>query len=196
MTWLMMVVGAVALALVIRGVLAESAPQRSLRPPAVGNGQSAKQAYATLTKWTTEWASDAAIVSCTTSYSRYDRRSDAWQFQVYSAEGERIVAVRVQGSDVTVLRETAALFKQQTVPLADWTLDSDDAVQAWWRNGGEETWRRPEAEALHLRLGSSRTGQLTWQMTVTYQETEALSFWEIGAADGALISQDVGVSNE
>ncbi|MBN1247314.1 MAG: hypothetical protein JXC32_06620 [Anaerolineae bacterium] len=164
--------------------------------PALGAGQAAKAAYATMTQWASGWASDAAVVNCTTSCTRNDGGSDAWQFQVHSADLGRIAAARVQGSEVVVLRESAALFKQRPLPLDAWKLDSSQAVQVWWNNGGQTAWNQPDTEALHVRLGLNTDSRLTWQFTVTYGADDALGFWEISAQDGVLLSQNAGVANE
>jgi hypothetical protein len=147
-------------------------------------------------QWTPAWAPDAAILSCAADYSRKGQASDAWRFQVYSAARGQIVATRIQGTEVIVLHETTALFRQQPMPLDEWTLDSDEAIRIWWDNGGQAAWNRPDSGVLHARLGPNKEHRLVWQMTVTYGVNDALGFWEIAARDGAVLSQNVGGGNE
>jgi len=168
----------------------------STRMPDVDRGVSARQAHARVVAWAQEWLPDATVVRINTTHHRVPQADGGWTFQVYSAERAALAAVRVQDQEVSVLRETAALYPQHELPADDWRLDSSEAIQLWWENGGKAAWERTDAEAVSLRLGLNDAGTLTWQITVTWTQSDRLGFWEIDAGSGEVITIDTGGGSE
>ncbi len=168
-------------------------------PPTVG-GQSAQRAYAALQTWTSDWAPDAEVVavSASLSSSAVDvAKESGWTFQVYSPKSRRLAIAVVRGNEVLVLREQAALYRQQTLDLAGWEVDSDVLVSHWWREmGGHAVWTMSQARTLSLRLGRpGRTRQtsmdtsppILWQLSVISDQGDLMAFWEARADTGETI---------
>jgi hypothetical protein len=103
----------------------------------------------------------------------------------------------VRGNEVLVLREQAALYKQQALDLAGWEVDSDVLVSHWWGEmGGQTVWTMPQARTLSLRLGRlGRARQasmeasppISWQLSVISDQGDLMAFWEARADTGETI---------
>jgi len=152
----------------------------------------AKEAFVIARVWAQTWQSDAELVNCTTSRRRGVTVNDGWTFQIYSAQRQTIAMVRVQDKELSVLRESPALFSQSPLPLDSWQVDSDDAIATWWSHGGQQVWAHAATEALHLRLGLTAQERLVWQITVSYAQSSALDLWEMAADSGEVLSYPAG----
>jgi hypothetical protein len=162
-------------------------------PPAVG-GQSARQAHAALRTWATNWAADAGIVAVSASLSASTvdvAKESGWTFQVYSPQRRRLAIAVVRGNEVLVLREQAALYKQRTLDLESWEVDSDVLLSHWWNElDGQAVWAVPRARTLSLRLGhkgqpdTESSHLVAWQLSVISDQGDLMAFWEARADTG------------
>lgn len=164
--------------------------------PGVTQSPTAREAYSLVEAWAPQWLADAVVVRLTTTHQPQGDSEGGWTFQVYSPSRKALAAVRVQGQEVSILRETAALYAQRALPEDAWTVDSSGALETWWVNGGQAAWERPGAEAVALRLGFNGDNQLTWQVTVSWTSSEQLGFWEIDAGSGEILSISEGGGSE
>lgn len=164
--------------------------------PRLFQQQSAHQAYEVAVEWANAWQADAGLVSCIGTQTRGAETSQGWTMQLYSAEASRIALVRVSGNQVSVLRETAALYPQTSLDREIWQVDSKSLLREWWRSGGADVWHRPGTDNLNLKLGRNADDILTWQVTVTNKNGSALDFWEFDATEGELMTRMPGSSEQ
>lgn len=176
----------IVLALAVAFVLGATRPRGTTLitgAPQPGGNLSARQAYEMLQTWAAGWAPDAAPVAATASVQK-GLDSDGWTFQVYSAAHQRLAVVLIRGQEVTVVREQAALFTPQTIPLTLWQVDSTTIFNRWWEESGQALWRLPETENLYLNLKAREDGQVTWRINVLNARGDLLTFAEIRADTG------------
>ena len=177
------------LAVTLQGEVRRQAPQPL---PAMAGGVSSRQARDLVSTWTAGWQPDAGIVSCAVTYRRNNRTEEGWNCQVYAPGTKQLALVLVQGPEVRLLRETAALYPQTVLPATAWKTDSATVLNSWWQNGGQAVWEQALTEALHLRLGLNADGRPTWQITVTQEQGATLRFWELRADTGEFLQRNVG----
>jgi hypothetical protein len=193
--WALIIASTLALLIVGRALWGEL-EARGSRMPEVAGGQTAQQARSAVQSWLANWHAGAGIVSIATAYQRGDANDEAgWQVQVYAPGKQRIAILRVHGQEIWVLREIEAPYAQTILPESAWRMDSHDTINLWWQNQGQDVWSRVETEMLHMRLALNESGVPTWQITVTQQESSALTFWELAADTGEIlqINQTGGV---
>jgi hypothetical protein len=157
------------------GETLQGAPQGRLPEP-FASLPSARQAYSTLEKWASSWATDASLVALSCTVQREAQQPANWSFQVYSPSRQQIANVLVEGQQVWVLRELSALYPQTPFPMALWTTDSTVILENWWTGRGQALWGNPQAQTLSLHLGLRPDGLLTWQVTLLSQEGQVIDF--------------------
>ena len=159
----------------------------SLNPVGTGgsapmsNTQTAHEAYTTLSQWLSGWAQDGIVVALSCTFQKEDKSPVGWTFQVYSPTSQQLANVLIEGSDIWVLRELAALYPQQPLALDTWGMDSSAALDTWWAGRGQLLWSQPQAQTLALHLGTRPEGGLTWQVTLLSAEGKVIDFQEIPA---------------
>ena len=157
-------------------------------PPELGGGKSAREAYQALQPWAQQWASDTQFVAISTSRLKSETESSGWSFQAYSAAQEKLAIVLVQPDKVWVLREKNALYKQRTIDIEAWQVDSEQVLNRWWRTRGASLWAYNVAHSLYIHLGERENGELVWQINVLSTEGELLESWEVSAQTGEALS--------
>jgi hypothetical protein len=122
-------------------------------------------------------------------------KESGWTFQVYSPQSRRLAIAVVRGNEVLVLREQTALYKQQTLDLEAWEVDSDVLLSHWWNEmGGHAVWAMPQARTLSLRLGhkgqrnTEHPRAILWQLSVINNQGDLMAFWEARADTGETIN--------
>ncbi len=130
-------------------------------------------------------------MSCSTSYRRGVTSDTAWTCQVYSPGAGHIALTRVESQEILVLRETAALSPQQTLPEGAWRIDSDAALRTWWQSGGQALWQSSEGEVLYLQLAVGATGLPAWHVSVDPASGAQMAVWEISAESGQTLQVPV-----
>ncbi len=149
--------------------------------------QSARQSYAQVEKWSTQWAPDAGLVAGSTSVTRQaDQQGKAggWTFQIYSPTTQRLALVLVDHEQVRVLRVIDTLYPQTAFQTNDWKIDSETFMESWWAETGKTIWNVPQAQTLYLHLGIHQRGIPSWQITVMSENGTVLNTWEARADTG------------
>ncbi len=190
----LLVLSVLAVVFLLVTLQGEVARQPAPGLPLVAGGVTVRQARDLIQAWSVAWQPDAGIVSCAVTLRRNNQTEEGWNCQVYSPGKKRIALVLVQGSEVRVLRETAALYAQPPLSAQAWQTDSPTVLNRWWQNGGQTVWGQVRTESLHLRLGVNVEGIPTWQITVTQAQSAALTFWELRADTGEFLQRNVGGS--
>lgn len=150
--------------------------------------QSPAEAAAVLQTWmANNWAEDAHLVACTMTLSRRNPTEQNWSCQAYSTQKNRLLVALVQGEDVTVLRDIAALYRPTVLSATAWNRDIQDILKVWWRAGGSTAWNATSASTVTLHLGMREDGAPSWQVTLAKDRLNTLEYWEIHADTGALL---------
>jgi len=166
----------VALALSWLRTGAEGGNIQATLPDPLAALPSAKQAYSTLEKWLPSWAEDAVVVAFSTTIERTAKDPAGWTFQVYSPGRQQIANVLVEGQQIWVLRELAALYPQEALPLDNWRVDSDTALKSWWNERGELFWDKSQTVTVHM--GRRPDGGLLWKITLLNEQGDVIDVHE------------------
>jgi hypothetical protein len=152
--------------------------------PEVGGQQTAHQAYEKLTAWAAKNGLPPDIVSVSGVVQR-GQPSETWTFQVYHQQ--RLSIVLVRGDEVRKMREQAALYKQQPLNVAAWSVDSDAVLSTWWERSGLAAWSQNTAQSLYVHLGRNATDALVWTITVLDSESNTLDIFQMDATNGNVV---------
>ena len=157
-------------------------------PPELGAGKSAREAYQALQPWMQQWAPDTQLVAISASRLKTEAESGGWSFQAYSAAQGKLAIVLVQPDKIWVLREKNALYKQSTIDVDAWQMDSEQVLNRWWKTRGASLWAYNVAHSLYMHLGERQDGALVWQINVLSTEGELLESWDVDAQTGEALS--------
>ena len=88
-------------------------------------------------------------------------------FRFYSPATRRVAVVIVEGGRARLLREAVSPYRHATLDEADWQVDSDAALDAWWGGGGGTfVYIHPEADVVaQLRMLPGEGDRLAWTVT-------------------------------
>ncbi len=154
--------------------------------------QSPAEAATILQAWmAANWAEDARLVACTLTLSRRSPTEQSWSCQAYSAQNNRLLVVLVQGQDIKVLRDIAALYRPTELSATAWNKDIQDILKVWWHEGGATAWNATSISTVTIHLGMREDGAPSWQLTVTKDKLNTLEYWEIHAGTGALLEHSI-----
>ncbi len=157
-------------------------------PPELGSGKTAREAYQAVQPWAQQWASDTQFVAISASRLKTEGQSSGWSFQAYSPTQNKLAIVLVQPDKIWVLREKTALYKQRTIDIDAWQVDSDQVLNRWWETRGASLWAYNVAHSLYMHLRNREDGRLVWQINVLSTGGELLESWEVDARTGEALS--------
>lgn len=170
-----------------------------------GDGETAREALPAAFELASKWQEDALLVAVSGQrLSVRVQRGEAfsWAFQFFSPATGRLALITVTDGRARLLRDVQAPSKLDTFSVADWNVDSDEALRVWWDNGGEAmVSRHPEAMlAMQLRVSDpswapdGKGGDLVWRVSglVAASDKEGSVAEEtltvvVDAASGALV---------
>jgi hypothetical protein len=140
-------------------VLWLSRPGRSPQPPQqvpggeatspgllahLAEAPTARQLYPAAAKVAQSWQPDARVAAVSAHWRPERGRWSAdvtWTFQFYSPVTRRVAVIIVEGGRAQLLRESVAPYRLAILDEADWQVDSDAALDAWWRAEMAIGWR-------------------------------------------------------
>ena len=157
-------------------------------PPQIGGGSSAQEAYQSLQPWAVNWAAESGLIALSTSLQKKGQAEGGWTFQLYAPATQRLAIVTVTAGEVHLLKEQAALYRQQTLAPTAWSLDSNALFTQWWEERGAIIWSQPQAQSLYFQLSGQKDDAVTWTISVLDTEGAILDFWEVDAATGKALA--------
>lgn len=139
-------------------------------PTVLAEGTSARKAYQLAAREALAWQPDArpAIVSAHWRPRQGGWSSNVvWTFQFYSASTRRLAVMVVDGSQTQLLQDVRSPYALPTFEDEDWQIDSREAVQTWWNNGGGafHTTHSDVNLIAQLRVLEEADGRLVWRVT-------------------------------
>ena len=113
-------------------------------------------------------------------------KRDLWTFEFFSPSQGQMAVIRVTDGQVERLRTTRLPTRLHALPLQQWRIDSTQALQTWWENGGGDFVRKHNRVSigLKLRAGPKRARTL-W--TVAGSATEQHWVVRIDSVDGTVV---------
>ncbi len=160
------------------------------------SGVTAKTAYQEAALSTAQqWQSDVQMVAISSDWADATWQSvgqaEVWDFRFYSPERRRTYFVVVPAEQPAVGR--AHLYKLSdspaTIEVAEWLIDSDEALSIWVNNGGGvfmETFPDNKVEAL-LHQDPDRE-RLLWDIIGVSADQSQLFFLTIDASTGQVLN--------
>ncbi len=139
-------------------------------PSGLAEGVSARQAYELAEAAALAWQPDArpATVSAHWRPRQGGWSSKViWTFQFYSPSNRRLVVIVVDKGLTQLLQESLSPYELPTFDVERWQVDSQEAVQIWWNNGGGAFHTTHSGVDLVARLQASEAGdgRPVWRVT-------------------------------
>lgn len=165
--------------------------------PAVGQDDdalSARQALAPAAEWAAQWKEDARLAVVSSRRSAVGKQLGGeieWTFQFFSPSTQRLALVTVTGETAQPVRESLSPYSVATFSVEDWRVDSDQALQAWWnQGGGSMVARRPDTDlAMQLRVSGEQGDAPVWTVVGTIEGTEVAFAVLVNATTGEPVEQ-------
>ena len=158
---------------------------------------SARQAYAQAQTLAQKWQADAQLVGARASF-RQEKPGvigggQTWSFQFFSPSTSQLYLLSVQGeqaqAESAVERRVHA--EVTSVEVAQWQVDSEEALLFFLSHGGEEFLRKHPEAAINLQLvPPKKDGGLIWLASGVSQAGRAVFFVQIDAQTGSVIPQE------
>ena len=157
----------------------------------------AKEIYPTTEELALDWRPDAVLVGVTAGWRDATletlRQPPTWSFQYYSPGRQEVFIVAVVGGEAQGLREMLVPYPLPAIPVDQWSVDSQRAVEFWLDSGGARFLERHPADAelrLQLRVAATSkdgTPRLLWTVMGIVFETNQVETLQIDAATGELV---------
>jgi len=194
--WLLLGLGLILLVVVgalIYGWLAGPAAP----PPVVevvDGGVTARQAFASAAESAAQWQEDAgpATISCHRPAVGVQLGGEVeWAFQFFSPSTQRLALITVAGGAARMVRESVSPYTVPTFSTEEWRVDSDQALQTWWKHGGGSlVARRPDTDlAMELRMPEGGGEHPVWTVVGLVAGTETAFTVVVDATDGAFVGR-------
>lgn len=192
----LLALGLIVLAVVVGMLLLHDRLVGSAAPtPAAivtGDRVTARQAFDPAAGLARQWQEDARLAAVSGHWPAVGMQPGGqveWAFQFFSPSTQRLVLVTVTGGAARMVRESVSPYTVPTFPTEAWRVDSDQALQAWWKRGGETlVARRPDVDVvMQLRMLDEGVGQPIWTVVGSVPGTETAFAVVVNATDGALV---------
>jgi hypothetical protein len=158
---------------------------------------SARQAYAQAQPQAQGWQADAQLVGARASFRQEKPGAigggQTWSFQFFSPSTSQLYLLPVQGEqaqgELAVERRVRAEIT--SVEVAQWQVDSEDALLLFMSHGGEEFLRQHPEAVINLQLvPPKKEGELIWLASGVSQAGQAVFFVQIDAQTGSVIPSE------
>jgi hypothetical protein len=158
---------------------------------------SAHRAYAQAQVQAQTWQADAQLAGARASFRRESPGvvggGQTWSFQFFSPSTSQLYLLPMQGEQPQV--ESAAERRVHaeitSVEVAQWQVDSEDALLFFLSHGGEEFLRQNPEAVINLQLiPPKKEGGLIWLASGVAQAGQAVFFVQIDAQTGSVIPQE------
>jgi hypothetical protein len=178
------------------GVLIYLGPGRSSDAQSITfEGTTARAAFSSAADRAAQWRDDAALAVVSSQQSGRELQAGenvVWTFQFFSPSTQQRALIAVTEGEARLLRETVSPYQIPTFSKRDWRVDSDQALQTWWENGGSFlVTRRPSAQiVLHLRVPREEPqSSPVWTIVGVDFEQESTFTVEVDAVTGQRLEQ-------
>jgi hypothetical protein len=154
----------------------------------------ALQAYASASELAEEWQADAQLIGarahCLGDVVTHGGQVE-WAFQFFSPATQRVTLLATRGGQVRQIRERLSPYAVSPLRMEEWQVDSDEALDRWWQEGGDYlVTRRSDAEVT-MRLYTPRGGpdRPVWTITGSVPNQESPLVVQVDASDGAILDR-------
>ncbi len=179
------------------GVLARTRLAQSDSPAAVPFQQetTARAAFSLAADRAAQWRDDAALAVVSGQQSGReitDGESIEWMFQFFSPAAGQLALVAVSEGEARLLHEKMSPYRIPTLSERDWRVDSDQALETWWEDGGGFlVRRRPSVQvAMQLRVARGASdGEAIWTIVGVDFDQESTFTVDLDAATGARVGE-------
>mgnify|MGYP005844150695 FL=1 len=157
---------------------------------------SAQRAYAQAFALAQNWQGDAQLVGARASFRQEAPGTigggQTWSFQFFSPSTSRLYLLSVQGEQAQGELAVERLVRAEMthVEVAQWQVDSEDALLVFLSHGGEEFLRQHPEAVINLQLvPPKKNGGLIWLASGVAPGGQAVFFVQIDAQTGSVIPQ-------
>ena len=152
----------------------------------------ARQAFAPAAELAGQWQEDARLAAVSGYRPAVGMQVGGqveWAFQFFSAAVQRLALITVADGRARMVRESVSPYAVPTFSTGEWRVNSDQALRAWWTQGGETlVARRPDVDvAMQLRVLDGGIGHPVWTVVGSVAGTETAFTVVVDATDGALV---------
>ncbi len=184
--------------LIVVGLLLYGQSARSSAPRPMeglpGFGDTARQAFVPASELAAQWQADAGLTSVSRHWAEAGGQRSGegeWAFQFFSPATGRLALVTVAGETASMTREITSPYSMPTFSAEEWQVDSDQALQAWWKRGGSTLLaRRPDADlVMQLRVPEGEGDGPVWSVAGFVAGAEIVISVAVDGADGAVVEQ-------
>jgi len=155
---------------------------------ALGQETTARSAFPLAAELAAQWREDAQLASVSGRWAAEMKQQgkDQWTFQFFSPSASSLALFVVADGEARQVRESLSPYNVPTFSLEEWRVDSDQALQVWWDQGGDYLLeRRPDAElAIQLRVPEAGSEIPVWTIVGMVFEQESVFTVQVDAVDG------------
>jgi len=169
--WLLFLALALAVVLVIVGF---SLRWKGLEDASAGNfpagqfaGPTSRHAYTVAAATALSWQPDAQLASAMTHWRYLEGRwsgLEIWTLQFYSPAAQRLATIVFRDGQGRLVRDELSPYPMTTFDVEDWQIDGLQALEVWWREGGESFLAHYPEVDLTARLRQDE-GRPVWTVT-------------------------------
>jgi len=180
---------------IIAGVLAYD---EFMARPAVGatvsppdTGDTVRTALRPASRVAARWRTDAELTGALIHIEGAEGTGDApeWTFQFFSPSSGSVGLISAGRAEASLLHESRAPYALPTFASETWSVDSDEALGIWWRQGGGYlVTRRPDSEiTMRLGLADEGRGGPVWVVSGSVPGQQSAFSVTVDATDGSII---------
>jgi hypothetical protein len=190
------VVGLLAFILAVFGVLLYQLQVPSPLPtPALpaflpDDGAQARSVYPIAAQEALRWQEDAQLFSVGIIWDDLGPggvpKRDRWTFEFFSPSQGQMAVIRATDAQAERLRTARLPNRLQVLPLDQWLVDSTQALQTWWEQGGGDFVRQHTRVSIGLKLRMEPKGTRSlW--TVAASASDQHWVVRIDSRDGTVV---------
>jgi hypothetical protein len=152
----------------------------------------ARQAFAPAAGLAGQWQEDARLAVVAGYRPAVGMQAGGqveWAFQFFSAAAQQLALITVADGRARMVRESVSPYVVPTFSAGEWRVDSNQALQAWWSQGGKTlVARRPDVDvAMQLRVPDGGVGHPVWTVVGSVAGSETAFTVVVNATDGTLV---------
>jgi hypothetical protein len=194
--WLLLLVLGLVLLVVVVGVVVYGqlvGPAVPAPVSGVADDQvTARQAFAPAAELAGQWQEDARLAAVSGYRPAVGMQAGGqvdWAFQFFSPAAQRLALITVADGTAQMVRESVSPYPVPTFSAGEWRVDSNQALRAWWSQGGETlAARRPDVDvAMQLRVPDGGVGHPVWTVVGSVAGSGTAFAVAVDATDGTLV---------
>lgn len=148
---------------------------------------SAREAYRSALEAARAWQEDARLVSLSAHVQQVRGgwpSQCSWIVQFYSPATGRIALMAVEAGRARLLQERVSPYSLPVFHEDQWRVDSPQALEVWWVNGGADFLARHSGVEVTLRLGPASPTNAFPVWTITAVAGSQIRTFKLSAVDG------------